>query len=120
MISLTASSEDLAAATNPVLRPVAEMIVSHLMMAAAQMAERSRQGYMDKAEAAHYLGKETRTVESWMLPVGHPSGRGRGLPHMKLGETVLFRRDRIDAWALAQEVNPPAAMRAFTDAAKLL
>lgn len=89
----------------PMLQAVGGELAARILRAAQAIAEDRKQGYMDKEEAAAYLGLEVRALENWMKPVAQG---GRGLPHMRSGATVRFRRERIDAWYLSLEVNPPA------------
>jgi len=63
------------------------------------------EGWMDKAGAAKFLGVSLRSIEEWMLPRG--TKRGRGLPYIKLGKSVRFRRSDIEAWGSGLLVNRP-------------
>lgn len=96
--------EDFRALAEPLLARVAGLLAAQLAASATALAEEYASGYMDKDEAAKYLGIEVRALENWMKPLREG---GRGLPHLKVGATVRFRRCRIDAWALTQEVNAP-------------
>lgn len=52
--------------------------------------------FFTKAEAAGELGKSEATLDRWnRLRVGPP--------RTKLGRTVLYRRDTLKAWLIAQE-----------------
>lgn len=67
----------------------------------AQLALR---GAIDKATAAKFLTVEERTLEIWCRKEGDRGGRG--CPHTKIGETVRFRIESLDAWLKSHEVNP--------------
>ena len=91
------------------------VIAQHLARCAAAMAEDASQGYMDKAAAMKYVKLESeRALETWMKPV---KDGGRGMPHMKIGETVRFSRARIDAWMLTLERNTPPLLKPLEAAA---
>jgi hypothetical protein len=107
-------AEDLCAAAKPMLERVAGEIALQLTKAAQAVAEDRRCGCMNKEEAGAYLGQKVRTIENWMRPVGEG---GRGLPHIKIGETVLFKRSRIDAWLMTLERNTPPILRPLDDPA---
>jgi hypothetical protein len=52
--------------------------------------------FFTKAQAAEELGKSEATLDRWnRLRVGPP--------RTKLGRTVLYRRDTLKAWLIAQE-----------------
>lgn len=111
--------EEFRAVAEPLLRAVAGQLAQQLAATAAALAQDAAEGYMDKEQAARYLGLEwgengSRTLEGWMKPV---SEGGRGLPHMKIGATVKFKRGRIDAWMLTLERNPVPLLRPLEDAA---
>jgi hypothetical protein len=107
-MKLELSPEELAATADPVLMRVAVTIATQLAKTAEAMATAAANGYMDKAAAMEYVGlKSERALENWMRPVREG---GRGMPHMKIGETVKFKRDRIDAWMLTLEKNAPVVV----------
>jgi hypothetical protein len=92
----------------PFLERVAAALGRALLKAAQALAEHLTNGYMDKPQAAAYLGIEVRALENWMLPVEHPSKVGRGLPYAQISQTtVRFRRQWIDAWMWTLVKNPP-------------
>lgn len=102
---------EFADLVRPLLERVAGELATQLVKSAGALANDRVAGYMDKAQAAMYLGIEVRALENWMAPAGHSSsgrGAGRGLPYFKFGETVRFSKARIDAWALTLERNPVA------------
>lgn len=99
--------EDFRALAEPLLARVAGVLAAQLAASATALAEEYAAGYMDKDEAAKYLGIEVRALENWMKPIREG---GRALPHLKVGATVRFRRCRIDAWALDLEVNAPTVV----------
>ncbi len=69
----------------------------------AALANLAARGLLDKELAAKFLGIEPRTLEIWMRPLGDRCGRG--VPHMKIGETVRFKIESLEAWAAQHEVN---------------
>jgi excisionase family DNA binding protein len=71
-----------------------------LLAVQAQIALR---GLIDKPEAARYLGISVPTLEVWLRKEGDRGGRG--VPHLKIGETVRFKISSLDAWATQHEVN---------------
>jgi excisionase family DNA binding protein len=52
--------------------------------------------YMDKAEAAEYLGVGIRTLESWVDRI----------PHYKPGGKTLFRKSELDAFMKRHQELP--------------
>lgn len=105
MATIQIPDDQLTALVRPLLERVGAELAGHLLSSAAALVADRAAGYMDKEGAAAYLGlKSERALESWMKPLAQG---GRGLPHLRFGATVRFRRDRIDAWSLAFEVNPP-------------
>ncbi len=99
--------EEFRALAAPLFERAAEQVCESVAAAARAFAQDAEGGYWDKERAAQYLGIKVRALEDWMEPVV-PGTRGRGLPHFKFGGTVRFKRSRIDAWALTQEMNRPA------------
>ena len=106
MMSLLLPAEDVRAACEPMVRSIAALLGAELVRAAEALARDAADGYMDKPQAAAYLKIEERALENWMKQASD-SGRGRGLPHVKIGATVRFQKSRIDAWMLSLEVNAP-------------
>lgn len=49
--------------------------------------------YLNKKQACEYLGISNNTLDSWIK---------QGLPSIKIGKTVRFNKQSIDAWLLAQ------------------
>ncbi|MFH6637008.1 helix-turn-helix domain-containing protein [Streptococcus suis] len=49
--------------------------------------------YMNKKQACEYLGISNNTLDSWIK---------QGLPSIKIGKTVRFNKQAIDAWLLSQ------------------
>ncbi len=70
---------------------------------AAIEAELAARGLLTKEQAAKFLTIELRTLENWMRPAGDRGGRG--VPHLKIGETVRFKLQSLEAWACQFEVN---------------
>jgi len=97
--------EEFRAVAEPLLARVAGELAAQLVKTAEALAQDRTAGCLDKAGVAAYLGQKVRTVENWMRPKSAPGGRG--LPHVKIGETVLFMRPRIEAWLLTMERNAP-------------
>lgn len=66
-------------------------------------------GLLTKEQAAKWLRIEESALQIWIRPVGDRGGRG--VPHLKIGETVRFRLASLEAWAAQFEVNKilPAA-----------
>lgn len=101
-MNLSLEDEQFRAVAGPMLERAAGLIAAQLARAAEAMAADREAGLMEKAAAMDYLAiKSERTLEAWMKP--EPGGRG--LPHVKIGETVRFRRSSIDRWLTGQEVN---------------
>lgn len=69
----------------------------------AVQAQLSMSGLLDKPAAAKWLRIEESALQIWMRPVGDRGGRG--LPHVKIGETVRFRLSALEAWVAQFEVN---------------
>ena len=66
-------------------------------------AHLSTRGLLTKDQMLRYLGIESmRTLDTWMKP---ESEGGRGLPHLKIGETVRFRLTSIEEWEKKYEIN---------------
>lgn len=49
--------------------------------------------YLNKKQACDYLGISNNTLDEWIR---------KGLPMIKIGKTVRFNKQSIDAWLLAQ------------------
>ncbi|HFI0580391.1 TPA: helix-turn-helix domain-containing protein, partial [Streptococcus suis] len=49
--------------------------------------------YLNKKQACEYLGISNNTLDSWIK---------QGLPSIKIGKTVRFNKQAIDAWLLSQ------------------
>ncbi|CYU75966.1 helix-turn-helix domain-containing protein [Streptococcus suis] len=49
--------------------------------------------YLNKKQACKYLGISNNTLDSWIK---------QGLPSIKIGKTVRFNKQAIDAWLLSQ------------------
>lgn len=49
--------------------------------------------YLNKKQACEYLGISNNTLDSWIK---------QGIPSIKIGKTVRFNKQSIDAWLLAQ------------------
>jgi len=107
-------SEEFSAVAGPLLTGAVNQLGARLAGAAADLAKGLADGYMDKEQAAAYLGIKERALENWMRPVAEG---GRGVPHSKIGETVRFKRARIDAWMLSLEVNTPPVLRPLMEEA---
>ena len=56
--------------------------------------------FMTKAEAAALLRISPRTLSRWQA-------EGIGPPRIKRGKLVLFDRDSLTKWFLAQQTTPP-------------
>lgn len=69
----------------------------------ASMAALASKGLLDKEAAARYFGIEPRTLEIWIRPLGERGGKG--VPHLKIGETVRFKLASLEAWAAQHELN---------------
>jgi excisionase family DNA binding protein len=50
----------------------------------------------DETAAAHFMGVSIRTVQSWRLKGGGPA-------YMKLGRSVRYRRETLEAFMAASE-----------------
>jgi hypothetical protein len=108
-MELKLAPEELAdAVAGAVERALREAGVAAAVRAAID-AELALRGLLTKEQGAKYLGIESRTLEIWMRPAGQNGGRG--VPHLKIGETVRFKLASLEAWALQFEVNKvlPAA-----------
>jgi hypothetical protein len=71
---------------------------------AAIEAQLALRGLLDKAEAMKFLRiKSERTLELWMKPAG--DNGGRGLPYLKIGDSVRFKLASLEAWSVQYEVN---------------
>lgn len=108
-MNLQVPPEEFRAMAEPLLKGAAKQLGEQLAAAAESLAEEMRRGYMEKDEAAAYLGIKSRALEDWMRPV---SEGGKGVPHFKFGRDVRFRRDQLDAWARAYQVNGVSLVRA--------
>jgi hypothetical protein len=107
-MNLTIPGEEVAAAVSPLLHCIGEALAAHLVRLAEAAADDKEGGLMDKAETARYLKIEERALENWMRPI---EKGGRGIPYSKIGETVRFRRSRINAWLLTLERNSPEVVQ---------
>jgi len=78
--------------------------------------------YMNEHQIAAYLGMTVEAIRRWRL-------RGKGPPYCKLVGAVRYRRDDLDAWAVARRVNStteaeakgiskPRRLKAAADAAE--
>ena len=45
--------------------------------------------YLNKQQTCDYLGISNNTLDSWIQ---------KGLPSIKIGKTIRFRKDAIDRW----------------------
>lgn len=63
--------------------------------------------YLTPADAARYLGISPRTL--------YALSHGRGLPAVRHGRLVRYRRADLDAWAAAHTVTLPATGRASAE-----
>jgi hypothetical protein len=85
---------------------LAEALESAGVVAAIELAAESHlacRGLLTKDQMLRYLSIESmRTLDMWMKP---ESDGGRGLPHLKIGETVRFRLSSVESWAEKYEVN---------------
>jgi excisionase family DNA binding protein len=57
------------------------------------------ENYLSRDELARELGRSTRTITRMTFQVG-------GIPHIQLGNRVLYRRDSVLAWLVARETVP--------------
>lgn len=57
----------------------------------------------DNAPAAEYLGVKPHTLEIWRC-----TGR-YGLPFVRVGRRIKYRRADLDAWLASRTVNAEAA-----------
>jgi hypothetical protein len=114
-LSVDIPAETFREVAEPLFTRIAGALAAQLATVAETLAAERAQGYMDKAEAMLYVGlKSERALEGWMKPLAEG---GRGMPHMKIGETVKFKRSRIDAWMLTMEKNTPPLLRPLEEAA---
>lgn len=60
------------------------------MEQSAQQEVQCNVGYLDKFQAARHLGIAPRTLDVWMAK--------RLVPFFKIGRTIRFKRDEIDAF----------------------
>ncbi|HEM5650559.1 TPA: helix-turn-helix domain-containing protein [Streptococcus suis] len=49
--------------------------------------------YLNKKQACDYLGISNNTLDEWIR---------KGLPSIKIGKTIRFNKQAIDAWLLSQ------------------
>ena len=57
---------------------------------------------LTRKEAAEYLGVKVQTLAAWAV-----TGR-YGLPVVKVGRSVRYRRSDLEAWLSARTVGPTA------------
>jgi hypothetical protein len=56
-------------------------------------------GYVDEPEASRQLKKHPRTLKRYR-------DQPNGLPHVKIGNRVLYRVEAVRGWLLARERRP--------------
>ena len=49
--------------------------------------------FLNKQQACHYLGISNNTLDSWIK---------RGLPTIKIGQTIRFNKEDINSWLYSQ------------------
>lgn len=59
-----------------------------------------QQRLLSRAEVAHLLGVEEKTLANWR-------GRSYGPRGFRVGKAVRYRRDEVDRWLSAQESAEP-------------
>jgi Helix-turn-helix domain len=57
------------------------------------------EGYVDEPEASRQLQKHPRTLKRYR-------DQQNGLPHVKVGNRVLYRVEAVRGWLLARERRP--------------
>jgi hypothetical protein len=58
--------------------------------------------YLPEAKLAEELDSHPRTVKRWRE-------LGDGPPHVRIGNSVFYRRAAVEQWLLDQEQNPRSA-----------
>ncbi len=89
----------------PVLSPAALRALAELMapaIAQTVAAAVALPVWLTPAEAAAVLSVPTATLAQWRY-------RGEGPVYSKVGSVVRYRRDALDAWLTAAEVQPRSA-----------
>ncbi len=89
----------------PVLSPAALRTLAELMaptIAEAVATTLAQPIWLTPAEAAAVLSVPTATLAQWRY-------RGEGPVYSKVGSIVRYRRDALDAWLTAAEVQPRSA-----------
>jgi hypothetical protein len=61
-------------------------------------------GYVDEFEASRQLSRHPRTLKRYRDQVN-------GLPHVKVGNQVLYRVEAVRGWLLARERRPNSRTR---------
>jgi len=89
----------------PLLSPAALRTLADLItpaIAEAVAAAVAQPVWLTPAEAAAVLSVPTATLAQWRY-------RGEGPAYSKIGSVIRYRRDALDAWLTAAEVQPRSA-----------
>lgn len=89
----------------PELSPAALRALAELMaptIAEAVAAAVAQPAWLTPAEAAAVLAVPAATLAQWRY-------RGQGPAYSKVGSIVRYRRDALDTWLTAAEVQPRSA-----------
>lgn len=89
----------------PLLSPSALRTLAELMapaIAEAVATALAQPIWLTPAEAAAVLSVPTATLAQWRY-------RGEGPSYSKVGSVVRYRRDSLDSWLTASEVEPRSA-----------